>query len=920
MREIEENDDWSCFVCNKDILRSHRAQHWALRNFMNKQLEKIQQINVNSEDELNNLLNEDVSGCCPRKKRKSVVPIKPVVAPPIKRPSTSSGMANLQPPAKKIAITMPSKHVRPPIQNLQTYRSSPVAAKTRTSPKASNNEIVCTPDIMGLFNDNDDNSIPTTNMMPSTTLAPPPLVMRNNPRPIRPAGVPSPIYHNVNGYQIDLNHAARQEIFRLPNGKLIQVRKQTAPPIPGPFRPGLAPRGPQFTIRQANPVPMQTTTARMFRPQIAQPRSVRPTGPQQRFSFTDGRIVPANSAPTPTPPTPAVSTPSASTVFTQQNGSISVARAPQPNTPFGTSKVEFEDKIISGMEICQHTINKMITLTNSSSFKTSRNLSDLKDLYIHLQYLFTYTSGKFKTLQESLTTGMESLAKHDSALKEKEKDDADELEIVEEKQDVIEVLSDDEEPVVQKKKPGPASATMGAAALNRRSILKKSEDKEAIASTETSAAKGAEVISIGKGAPPEAPMTQIPGDEIEGAAEGVSIRNGLSLEMVFSQDKKLNNIVLVKVEKLEDSKNPIIKEILNKIQEREEMQTSDESSCDGSSDIPIDLNVVREEGDKEPAAIKVIPASEDKVDEGPQEEKENAEEPVEKADGKTSEKENEKAEEPSESPTTDEAVVEDKEPEKAAEVKEVVDIDSDDDDELVEPANKILSELSSKSDLLKIDTALPDELMEVDEDGAESVKDKGENENVEEKLESVAEAEKSSVEKSSPKSPIAEEKDNESSEKLTQETMSTMSATEIPASPNNTEADMNESNDKIDNAGIIEISSQDSSDKHDTSLIELSSQDSGNQDNTESVPDKTDEKAELNGFAKSPEAENGSEVEIDDVLKSSEIPDTDAMLNDMKTIESNLSTDDITKITEHDINSLIDTLGEEPAMEIDESF
>lgn len=886
---------------------------------MNKQLEKIQQINVSSEDELNNLLNEDVSGCCPRKKRKAIMPLKPVVALPTKRPSTSSGFANAQPPTKKIAINPPSKTLRPPIQNLQTYRTSPVAAKTRTPPKASNNEIVCTPDIMGLFNDNDDNSIPTTNMMPSTTLAPPPLVMRNNPRLIRPALTPTPIYHNVNGYQIDLNHAARQEIFRLPNGKLIQVRKQTAPPIPGPFRPGLTPRGPQFTIRQANPapVPMQTTTARMFRPQVAQPRSVRPTGPQQRFSFTDGRIVPANSSPqAPTPPTPApVLPPSASTVFTQQNGSISVARAPQPNTPFGTSKVEFEDKIISGMEICQHTINKMITLTNSTSFKTSRSFSDLKDLYIHLQYLFTYTSGKFKTLQESLTTGMESLAKHDSALKEK--DDADELEIVEEKQDVIEVLSDDEEPVVSKKKPGPASATL--LTLLKQPTFKNPEDNEATTSTEESTAKAAEVESIGEAASSEAPMTQIPGAEREAASEGAATSSGIRLESILSNDKKLSNKVVVKVEKLEDSKNPIIKEILNRIQEREEMQTSDESSCDGSPDITIDLNVVREEGDKEPAAIEVINASAAKVDEGPQEDGENVEEPVENADDKTLEKETvEKAEEPSESATTEEAV---KEP--AAEVNEVFDIASDDDDELMEPAEKILSELSSKSDMLKIDTTPPDELMEVDEREYEKANSVAEDD----KLESIAEAEEVSVEKTT----TAEEQANESAEKSTQETMSAnesaekstqekMSANEIPASPNNFAADMNGNKDNVDNADIIEISSQDSTVRNDTSIIEVSSQDSNIPETTESNPDQIREKATLNGFAESPDAENGSEFEIDEVLGASEIPDTEAMLNDMKTIENNLSSDDITKITEHDINSLIDTLGEEPTMDIDEAF
>jgi hypothetical protein len=129
----------------------------------------------------------------------------------------------------------------------------------------------------------------------------------------------------------------RNYFLRLPNGKLIQVRKQTAPPSlsgsAGP--PGRGPpRGPQFTIRQAN----ATTTQRMFRPQVPQPRNVlrAATQPTQRFTFTDGRVMATPVAPQPqsTPVTATVT----STVFTQQNGSISVARAPQPNTPFGTAK------------------------------------------------------------------------------------------------------------------------------------------------------------------------------------------------------------------------------------------------------------------------------------------------------------------------------------------------------------------------------------------------------------------------------------------------------------------------------------------------------------------------------------------------------------------------------------------------------
>lgn len=154
-------------------------------------MEKIQKINVTSEDDLNNLLNEDVSTCCPRRKRKSIV--KPVLAP-VKRPSMNGGFMAAQPPAKKISLQPQMKPaVKPAVLN--TYRPGPAQSKTGPPGKKNNDEIVCTPDIMGLFNDNEDSAIPTTNMMPSTSLAPPPLVMRNNPRPIRPtAPTPTPIY------------------------------------------------------------------------------------------------------------------------------------------------------------------------------------------------------------------------------------------------------------------------------------------------------------------------------------------------------------------------------------------------------------------------------------------------------------------------------------------------------------------------------------------------------------------------------------------------------------------------------------------------------------------------------------------------------------------------------------------------------
>ena len=376
-----------------------------------------------------------------------------------------------------------------------------------------------------------------------------------------------------------MNHAARQEIFRLPNGKLIQVRKQSGPPAPSPPRPGMpvatASRGPQFTIRQANAANARANFVPRLGPQIRQRFNIQP---QTRFTFSEGRVV---AQPVPPAPAPAP-TPSASTIFTQQNGSISVARAPQPNTPFGTAKTEFEDKIISGMEICQHTINKMITLTNSTSFKTSGNFKDLKDLYIHLQYLFTYTSGKFNTLQESLKTGMESLAKHDDKLKDKADDD--ELEIVEEKQDVIEVMSDDDEPPLpapKEKDKSPIAAPVKKPLLKHIQYTKDSETAEEKSEAAVNALK---VIK-------------------DGSADKKIL---LDLGEMLEKDKKLSNRVMVKVEKLEDSKNPIIKQYMRQLNERLEKESSN-GSREGTPDSIFEPMVcLEEDGEKKPeTAVKL---------------------------------------------------------------------------------------------------------------------------------------------------------------------------------------------------------------------------------------------------------------------------------------------------------------------------
>lgn len=385
----------------------------------------------------------------------------------------------------------------------------------------------------------------------------------------------------VNGFQIDLNQAARQEIFRLPNGKLIQVRKQPNSTNSAPtMRPGLHLMSrPHMPVRPSPP--NITTTSRMIRPQVApQLRIARPQVPQQR------------------PPAPSTSTSSApgtvaSTVFTQQNGSISVARAPQPDTPYGKAKTAFEDKIINGLEICQHTINKMITLTNSSSFKNSRSFADLKELYIHLQYLFTYTSGKIKTLQDSLATNVEELAKHDKSLKEKEKHEDDELEIVEQKQDVIEVLSDDDGETYT---PKTVATKRTAEPFPRKSLTEKQIPEQDF---------DQEIISA-----------------IVATMQNTFARQPDQIELLascnyISDDKKLLTKSAVKVERLEDAKSPIIKQYMIAIQQRRDREVSEVQNAEENDENGD------EEDDYQPLVPEIV------MDENPNPEQSNNEDEIE---------------------------------------------------------------------------------------------------------------------------------------------------------------------------------------------------------------------------------------------------------------------------------------------------
>lgn len=147
-------------------------------------------------------------------------------------------------------------------------------------PKSSNDEVVCTPDLLSMLEPDCQisvtpkpaarNPVPSSNITstprivtvqqnysgpsPSSSTSssngnptpisrcslPPPLVLSSSgmryrqatpgpvvrrtvvPNAVRNAG---PVFHTINGFRVDLNSAAQQDSYRLPNGRLIQVSR-----------------------------------------------------------------------------------------------------------------------------------------------------------------------------------------------------------------------------------------------------------------------------------------------------------------------------------------------------------------------------------------------------------------------------------------------------------------------------------------------------------------------------------------------------------------------------------------------------------------------------------------------------------------------------------------------------------------------
>ncbi|XP_058834958.1 uncharacterized protein LOC131692106 [Topomyia yanbarensis] len=345
-----------------------------------------------------------------------------------------------------------------------------------------------------------------------------------------------PLYHSISGYMVDLRIAAQQETFRLPNGKLIQVRRQpkrspsespskTPPEIQNAESADTIDLTPETESTPATEealvetqateeaeVPLALSHAKLLDPahvthasktytnkrassQRSPPKGK--TRPVPRFAnqprstskqITSTLSNESQSAPTSQPCT----SPASFTSVPQITRPRSTAQIAPPvltslqnlfqkqheNSTFGNFQKQFENQLISAAEISLHVVSKVNNLLNSNPFKNAANERDLKELYITVSYILKYATDRFNGLEESIANDIKSMGFTDQcdlgpvlesqtreeASKTNAEDnpkahDDDDCAIIEQRTDLIEILSDEEgdedlvenEPVSSKK-------------------------------------------------------------------------------------------------------------------------------------------------------------------------------------------------------------------------------------------------------------------------------------------------------------------------------------------------------------------------------------------------------------------------------------------------------------------------------------
>ncbi|KAH8390334.1 hypothetical protein KR200_000227 [Drosophila serrata] len=534
--DIEQNEHWNCFNCTSKILWPLRAQHWALVNYIQSTKKALQSMQMSELEARRHMLKDNTS-CCRLAKAKAT--------------SLSDSMESLESNTSKRSqgsSANSGKRALPP-------KASPGPATKRS--KSSNDEVVCTPDLLSMLepdcqlsmlpkppgrqpgpasgitttprivtvqqnytgpspstSSSSNGTGPSTSMGAPRTSLPPPLVLSGSGiryRQSSPSSVTSvrrtvvpnvvrnsgPVFHTINGFRVDLNSAAQQDSYRLPNGRLIQVKRQmpisNPPPVasPAPTAPiVLPPMNPGVVIRPRGPVPIgrPPMQGNAFGNNIG---IYNPQTNQQQRAPQIVRIN-QNQATTPTPAqvqTPNVNGSAGSgqtLMITPVPGppkTPSLVRHNFPNTTLGQARSQLQEQIFSAMDICTHLTGKVVSLTHSNAYNQVRNYLDLKELYIHMSYLMTYAIGRFKHLQEKCLVDMREMGfKNDAnslengqlaAEKQASDDEDNEIEIVEPKTDTITIDSDNDDDT-------PSTSTQQKAMMKIVSVTSAAPKKEVI--------------------------------------------------------------------------------------------------------------------------------------------------------------------------------------------------------------------------------------------------------------------------------------------------------------------------------------------------------------------------------------------------------------------------------------------------------
>ncbi|XP_034654718.1 uncharacterized protein LOC117892527 isoform X3 [Drosophila subobscura] len=514
--DIEQNENWNCFSCTPKILWPLRAQHWALVNYIQTQKRGLQSLQL-PEKEARRQMMQDNSVCCRLAKAKS---------------------NSLSDSAESLESTTSKRSHNSSVSSAKKGSSAKLQGPPTKRPKASNDEVVCTPDLLSMLEPDCQISMPqkpaarlpvspanitktprivtvqqnytgpspspsSNGKSPPRLSLPPPLVLSGSgvryrqsspasvvrrtvvPNSVRNTG---PVFHTINGFRVDLNSAAQQDSYRLPNGRLIQVKRQMplssqpatalTPPTPmsvGPLgqviiRPRSLAAAPP-TIRQvhsssANSSPGGTLPSvvsnmgnnmGIYNPQINQqqraPQGVR-VGNVSQTSASGSANASASGGPL---PTVGNGNGGEGTLIyaVQPNKAPALMRHVFPNSSIGQARAQLQEQIFNAMDICTHLTGKVISLTHSNAYNQARSFMDLKELYIHMSYLMTYAIGRFKHLQDKCLVDMRDMGfKNDAnslengqlaAEKQASDDEDNEIEIVEPKTDTITIDSDNED-------------------------------------------------------------------------------------------------------------------------------------------------------------------------------------------------------------------------------------------------------------------------------------------------------------------------------------------------------------------------------------------------------------------------------------------------------------------------------------------